>query len=98
MFITLSNVYKLLFWSNCTYKFLVHILILFLLRALQRRHAKTVRDSSISYKIDYVVQVWEVLNPEGFLNCIIGFIAYWWSCIEKGLRMLPAQQDCIFLF
>ena len=25
-------------------------------------------------------------------------LAYWWSCIRKGLRLLPAQQDCFYLF
>ena len=26
--------------------------------------------------------------------CWIGGFAYWWSCIGKGLRLQPAQQDC----
>ena len=38
--------------------------------ALQRRHAQTVRDSSSSYKIDYVIVIKTFLNPEGHQNRI----------------------------
>ena len=41
-------------------------------RALRRRHAQTVRDSSSSYKIDYVIVIKNFLNPEGHQNRIIG--------------------------
>ena len=36
--------------------------------ALQHRHAQTVRDSSSSYKIDYVIVIRSFLNPEGHQN------------------------------
>ena len=39
---------------------------------LWRRHAQTVRDSSFCYKIDYVTQVQDILNPEEHQNYIIG--------------------------
>ena len=38
--------------------------------ALRRRHAQTVRDSSSSYKIDYVIVIKNFLNPEGHQNPI----------------------------
>ena len=37
---------------------------------LQQRHAQTVRDSSSSYKIPYVVLVWDILNLKGHQNQI----------------------------
>ena len=40
--------------------------------ALRRRHAQTIRDSSSSYKIDYVVVIKTFLNPEGHQNRISG--------------------------
>ena len=40
--------------------------------ALRRRHAQTVRDSSSSNKIDYVIVVKTFLNPEGRQNRITG--------------------------
>ena len=40
--------------------------------ALQRRHARTVRDSSSSYKIDHVRVILNFLNPEGQQNRISG--------------------------
>ena len=40
--------------------------------ALRRRHAQTVRDSSSSYKIDYVIVIKTYLNPEGHQNRISG--------------------------
>ena len=40
--------------------------------ALPRRHAQTVRDSSSSYKIDYVIVIKNFLNPEGYQNPING--------------------------
>ena len=38
--------------------------------ALRRRHAQTVRDSTSSYKIDYVIVIKNLLNPEGHQNPI----------------------------
>ena len=40
--------------------------------ALHRRHAQMVRDSSSSYKIDYVIVIKTFLNPEGHQNRITG--------------------------
>ena len=71
--------------------------------ALPCRHAQMVRDSSFSYKIDYVQQVKIFLSPEGHQNLITGStviavlldgmdFTYWWICIGKGLRLQPAQQ------
>ena len=40
--------------------------------ALQRRHAQTVRDSSFSYKIDYLKVIKNFLNPEGHQNSFNG--------------------------
>ena len=40
--------------------------------ALRRRHAQTVRDSSSSYKIDYVIVIKTFLNPEEHQNRISG--------------------------
>ena len=40
--------------------------------ASRRRHAQTVRDSSSSYKIDYVIVIKTFLNPEGHQNPISG--------------------------
>ena len=42
--------------------------------ALRRRHAQAVRDSSSSYKIDYVIVIKNFLNPEGHQNPISGSI------------------------
>ena len=39
---------------------------------LQRRHAQTVRNSSSSYKVDYVKVIKTILNPEGHQNLISG--------------------------
>ena len=36
--------------------------------ALQRRHAQTVRVSTSSYKINYVIMIKSFLNPEGHQN------------------------------
>ena len=41
-------------------------------KALRRRHAQTVRDSTSSYKIDFVIVVKNFLNPEGHANLISG--------------------------
>ena len=38
--------------------------------ALRRRHAQMVRDSSSSYKIEYVIVIKNFLNPEGHQNPI----------------------------
>ena len=42
------------------------------------------------------------LNPEGHQNPFSyghfteqEVLAYWWSCIGKGLRLQPAQQACL---
>ena len=35
-------------------------------------HAQTVRNNTISYKIDNVGQIKDILNPEGTYDCIIG--------------------------
>ena len=40
--------------------------------ALRRRHAKMVRDSTSSYKIDYVIVIKNFLNPKGHQNPISG--------------------------
>ena len=40
--------------------------------ALRRRHAQTVRVSTSSYKIDYVIVIKTFLNPEGHQNTISG--------------------------
>jgi hypothetical protein len=42
--------------------------------ALQRRHGQTFRDSTSSYKIDYVKLIKTFLNPEGHHNRITGSI------------------------
>ena len=36
--------------------------------ALRRRHVQTVRDSSSSYKMDYVIVIKTFLNPKGHQN------------------------------
>ena len=40
--------------------------------SLHCRHAQTVRDSSSSYKIDYVIVIKNYINPEGHQNPISG--------------------------
>ena len=40
--------------------------------SLRRRYAQTVRDSSSSYKIDYVIVINNFINPEGHQNPISG--------------------------
>ena len=52
-----------------------HLIYIFLAdpgKALRRRHAQTVRDTSSSYKIDYVIVIKNFLNPEGHQNPING--------------------------
>ena len=44
----------------------------FPLTALRRRHAQTVRDSSLSYRMDYVIVMKSFQNAEGHQNCISG--------------------------
>jgi hypothetical protein len=71
--------------------------------ALWRRHAQIVRDSTSSYKIDYVKEIKKFLNPEGHQNPLfksyghftegMDFV-YWWSFVGKALRLQPAQQAC----
>ena len=73
--------------------------------ALRRRHAQTDRDSSSSYKIDYVLVIKNFLNPEGHKNLISGskvtaiLLKGWIRPIGEaspgeGLRLQPAQQAC----
>ena len=40
--------------------------------ALQCHHAQTVRDSTFSYKINYIIVIKNFLNPEGHQNPISG--------------------------
>ena len=54
--------------------------------ALRRRHAQTVRDSTSSYKIDYVIVIKNFLNPEGHQNPISGSKVT--AILQKGL-ILP---------
>ena len=52
-----------------------------------------------------MLHVLEILNVKGNLNCVLfksydnfawwAYLAYWWSCIWKGLRLQPAQQACL---
>ena len=68
--------------------------------ALRRRHTQTVRDSSSSNKIDYVILIKNFLNPEGHQNPISGLailLKGWiWPIGEasagEGLRLQPPQQ------
>ena len=57
---------------------------------------QTIEDNTTSYKIDYVAQLSDILNPEEFMNNIIGSkviatflylmnLAFWCRCIGKGL-------------
>ena len=77
--------------------------------ALRRRHAQTVRDRCSSYKIDYVVVIKKILNPEGHQNLISGskvtaiLLKGWiWpiggASAGEGLRLQPAQQACLVFF
>ena len=76
--------------------------------AVRRRHGQTVIGSSSSYVIDYVIMIKNFINPKGYQNHISvskvmaillkGWnFAYWWSCIEKGLHLQPAQQACLLV-
>ena len=40
--------------------------------ALRRCHAQTVKDSTYSYKIGYVIVIKNFQNPKGLQNCISG--------------------------
>ena len=73
--------------------------------ALWRRHAQTVRDSTSSYKIDYVIVIKNFLNTKGHPNPISGskvtaiLLKGWILPIGRassgeGLCMQPAQQAC----
>ena len=73
--------------------------------ALQRRHAQTVRDSTSSYKIDCIIVIKNILNPEGHQNPTSGskvtpiLLKGWiWPvggvASGEGLRLQPAQQAC----
>ena len=48
-----------------------------------------VEDGAFSHKIDYVTSYGDFAEWMDF--------AYWWSCIEEGLRLQPAQQACFSL-
>ena len=78
--------------------------------ALRRRQAETVRDSSSSYShICHICNSDKTLSKSqralkshqwfrSYDNFTEGVdLAYWWSCIGKGLRLQPAQQAC-FIF
>ena len=63
---------------------------------------------SSSYEIDYFIVIKNFLNPEGHQNTIPKYQSYchftegvdfacWWSCIEKGLPLQPAQQACFWV-
>ena len=54
--------------------------------ALWRCHAQTVRDSSLSYKIDYFIAMENFLNPQGHQDRISGSIVT--AILLKG-RILP---------
>ena len=73
--------------------------------ALQRRHGQTFRDSTSSYKIDYVIVIKNFLNPEGHQNPISGskvmaillkgcILPIGGASAGEGLCMQPAQQTC----
>ena len=63
--------------------------------------SQPVKDSSSSYKIDYVIGISALKLNHWFKSC--GHlsegvdVAFWWSCIGKVLRLQPAQQACFFL-
>ena len=73
--------------------------------ALWRRQAQTIRDSTSSYKIDYVIMIKNFLNPEGHQSPFSGSsyghftegvdLAYWWSLSGGGSALQPAQQACL---
>ena len=69
---------------------------------------KVKKKYSSSHKIDYLVQVGDILNFKRHQNCINGlkvaaillnmfFFAYWWSFIRKGLLLQSPQQDSLKL-
>ena len=60
-------------------------------KALRRRHAQTVRDSSSSYEIDYVIAIRTFLNPKGHQNLIRGSKVM--AILLKG-RILPIGVGC----
>ena len=73
--------------------------------ALRRRHARTVRDSSFGYKIDYAIVIKTFLNPEEHQNRITGskvtaILLKGWilpiigASSEQGLHLQPAQEAC----
>ena len=63
--------------------------------ALRPRHAQTIRDSTSSYKIDYIIVIKNFPHPISGLKGVD--FAYWWSFIGRGLRLQPAQQACFML-
>ena len=69
--------------------------------ALRRRHTQTVKDSTLSYKIDNIIVIKNFLNSEGHQNPISGSkvtegvdFAYWWSFSGGGCALKPEQQAC----
>ena len=73
-----------------------------------RHHAQTVRDSSSSYKRDYVIVTKNFLNPKGHQNVIgaskvtaillkKGILPIGGASAGEGLLLQPAQQVCFNL-
>ena len=74
--------------------------------ALRCHHDQTVRDSTSSYKLDYVLVIKNILNPEGHQNWISGskvtaillkgrILPFGGASSGEGLRLQPAQQACL---
>ena len=73
--------------------------------SLRHCHAQTVKDSTYSYKIPYVIVIKNFQNPEGHQNCISGskvtaillkgpILPIGVVASGKGLRLQPVQQAC----
>ena len=85
------------------YKHLHHSLIKWLSQFLwkissRRRHAQTVKDSASSRKKNYSDNFFKNFKSQRTSKVTLILLnwwdfAYWWSCIVKGLRLPPAQQD-----
>ena len=69
-------------------------------------HAQTVRDSSSSFKVDYVIVIKNFRNPEGHQNSISGskvtaillkglILPIGEASAGEGMRLQPAQQACL---
>ena len=74
---------------------------------LRCRLTLTVEDETFSHKIDYGYIFQEIINPEGYPNCITGLkvtaiLLNGWilpigrTSSVKGLRLQPAQQACFY--